>query len=319
MCNPSFRACAKALSSTWNFEMPPNATDRSPTPLFSVLITVYNDWDTLPGCLRAIGEQVDPPSFEVVVIDDGSKEAAPESVRAWQDSYALNIIREPHAGIPAGRNRGVRESKGEILLFTDADCRLDSNCLSELAQAIAQSPQHSCFQLHLAGDCSTLLGRAEELRVIALQDQTLLPDGRIRLLNTAGFAIRRSHPSIQEGPFDPTALRGEDTLLQASLMQNGELPLFVPAAKVRHSVSLSPVECLRKDLRSGWLDAITFKAISAKGVRIRMSNRDRIRMLYSTWKMAGQHSLGRTAWAVLITRQLVERSVTLLYHCLPGK
>jgi glycosyltransferase involved in cell wall biosynthesis len=299
--------------------MPANATNPDPAPLFSVLITVYNDWDTLVGCLRAIGEQVDPPSFEVIVVDDGSKEPAPDSVREWQNSYALTIIREPHAGIPAGRNRGVRESKGEILLFTDADCRLDSNCLSELARAIAQSPQHSCFQLHLAGDCSTLLGRAEELRVIALQDQTLLPDGRIRLLNTAGFAIRRSHPSVQEGPFDSDALRGEDTLLLANLMQNGELPLFVPTATVRHSVSLSPLECLRKDLRSGWLEAITFKSVSAKGVRIRMSNGDRLRMLYSTWKTAGQRSLGRTAWAVLITRQLVERTLTVLYQCLPGK
>ncbi len=299
--------------------MPSSAYNPAQTPLFSVLITVYNDWGTLEKCLQAIGDQVDPPSFEVVVVDDGSTDEAPESVRAWQNNYPLRIIREAHAGIPAARNRGVAESTGEILLFTDADCRFEANSFSELTRGIAQSSSHNCFQLHLAGDCSTLLGRAEELRVIALQDQTLQADGRVRFLNTSGFAIRRSHPIIQNGPFDPTALRGEDTLLLANLMQNGELPLFVPTATVRHSVSLSPVECLRKDLRSGWLEAITFKAVSAKGVRIRMSNGDRLRMLYSTWKTAGQRSLGRTAWAVLITRQLVERTITVLYQCLPGK
>lgn len=287
--------------------------------LLSVLITVYNDWDRLEECLRAISEQVDPPAFEVIVVDDGSKKPAPEPVRTWQNSFPLTIIREAHAGIPVARNRGVEESKGEILLFTDADCRFEANCLSELARTISQSPQHSCFQLHLAGDCSTLLGRAEELRVIALQDQTLQPDGRIRLLNTAGFAIRRSHPSIQKGPFDPTAIRGEDTLLLATLIQGGELPFFVPTATVRHSVSLSPAECLWKDLRSGWVEGTAFKAISAKGVRVRMRNRDRVRMLCSTWKTARERSLGPAAWAVLITRQLVERSVTVLYHCLQGK
>lgn len=295
----------------------PKNLDQS--PLFSVLITVYNDWDALAECLGAIGGQVDPPSFEVVIVDDGSKEPAPESIRKWENIFPLTIVREAHAGIPVARNRGVAESKGEILLFTDADCRFEANCLSELARTIARSPQHRCFQLHLAGDCSTLLGRAEELRVIALQDQTLQPDGRIRLLNTSGFAIRRSHPIIQNGPFDPTALRGEDTLLLASLMQDGELPLSVPTATVRHSVSLSIIECICKDLRSGWMEGITYKAISAKGVRVRMANKDRLRMLYSTWKTSRQSSIGHGAWAVLVGRQLTERTMTVLYQCVPGR
>ena len=299
--------------------MPANATNPAPTPLFSVLITVYNDWDTLVGCLRAMGEQVDPPSFEVIVVDDGSKESAPDSVRKWQNSYALTIIREPHAGIPAARNRGVAQSKGEILLFTDADCRFESDCLSSLAKVIAASPQHSCFQLHLGGDCSTLLGRAEELRLIALQNQTLQPDGRIRLLNTAGFAIRRLHTCLQQGPFDLTALRGEDTLLLSTLMQHGELPFFVANAKVRHSISLSIAECFRKDLRSGWLQRGTFRAIAGKGIRIRMRNKDRVRMLHSTWETARQPSIGRAAWMVLVSRQLLERAVTVLCEFWPGK
>ena len=102
-------------------------------------------------------------------------------------------------------------------------------------------------------------------------------------------------------------------------MQKGELPLFVPSAKVQHSVSLSLVQSFRKDLRSGWVEGRTFQAISAKGVRIRMRNRDRVRMLFSTWKMSRQHSIGRAAWLVLISRQLVERTVTVLYQCLPSK
>ena len=294
-----------------------NGTNSAQIPLFSILITVYDDWEVLSECLRAIGEQVDPPPFEVIVVDDGSKEPAPESVEVWQNRYQLTIIREAHLGIPAARNRGVVESRGEVLLFTDADCRFEVNSLAQLSATIARSPYHSCFQLHLTGDCSTLLGRAEELRLIALQDQTLEPDGRIRLLNTAGFAIRRSHKSIQNGPFDPTALRGEDTLLLANLMHHGELPLFVPSATVRHSISLSVLECFRKDLRSGRLQARTFREIAAKGVRVRMRNMDRARMLYSTWKTSRQHSIGHTAWIVLVTRQLIERAVSVVCEFWP--
>ncbi len=298
--------------------MTANTSNSAQTPLISVIVTVYNGWELLEGCLRSIEAQSTPPRFEVIVIDDGSKITAPDSVRHYHDCLALSIVPKPHAGIAAARNEGVLESKGEILLFTDADCRLNADCLSNLAKAIAASPEHNCFQLHLTGDSSTLLGRAEKLRLIALQEQTLQRDGRIRLLNTSGFAIRRSHPSIQSGPFDPSAVRGEDTLLLASLMQKGELPLFVSSATVQHSVSLSLAESFRKDLRSGWIEGRTFRAISAKGVRIRMTNRDRVRMLFSTWKMSRQHSIGRAAWFVLISRQLIERTVTVFHHCLPG-
>jgi len=299
--------------------MLPNTTNPAPTPLLSVLITVYDDWDTLAECLRAIGGQVGPPSFEVIVVDDGSKEPAPQSVHMWRHSYPLKIIREAHSGIPRARNRGVQESQGELLLFTDADCRFERDCLSKLAETIAASPQHDCFQLHLTGDSSTLLGRAEILRLIAIQEQTIQPDGRIRFLNTSGFAIRSSHKIIKTGPFDITVIRGEDTLLLATLIQQGELPLFVKDATVRHSVSLSILECLQKDLRSGWLEGITFRAIAEKGVRVRMTNRDRIRMLYSTWKTSGERTIGHLAWLVLMSRQLLERSVTVLYQCLPGR
>lgn len=285
----------------------------------SIVIAVHDDWEPLQGCLRSLAEQIDGPDFEVIVVDDGSRDPAPESIRQWSRSYPLSIVRQPNAGIASARNRGVLESKGQILVFTDADCRFERNCLSQLAETIVAAPEHDCFQLHLTGDSSTLLGRAEVLRLIAIQEQTLQPDGRIRFLNTSGFAIRRSHKSVKTGPFDTVAIRGEDTLLLATLMQQGELPLFVRNATARHSVSLSILECLRKDLRSGWLEGMTFKAIAEKGVRVRMTNKDRIRMLYSTWKTSREPTIGRLAWLVLISRQLLERSVTVLYQCLPSR
>src|ERR1700733_4050361 len=203
-----------------------------PTPIFSIIIAAYNGWEPLEGCLRSVSEQTYCPPFEVVVVDDGSEQKAPESIHEWNKSYPLMVVRQAHSGIPTARNRGAQESRGHILVFTDADCRLEPHCLARLAEIISASSQHDCFQLHLTGDSSTLIGRAEQLRLIAIQDQTLQPDGRIRFLNTSGFAIRRIHRSIHVGPFDTTVLRGEDTLLLASLMQNGELPLFVTKAKV---------------------------------------------------------------------------------------
>lgn len=114
-----------------------------------------------------------------------------------------------------------------------------------------------------------------------LRNDTSTAEG-IQHPNTSRFAIRRTHTSIPNGPFDPTALRGEATLLLARLMQDGELPLFVSNETVRQPVSLSLLKSLSKDLCSGGKEGGTFKTLDKLGVRIRMSNQDRARMLWST-------------------------------------
>ena len=202
-----------------------------------------------------------------------------------------------------------------VLIFTDADCRLQPDCLSALMAAITTSPQQKCFQLHVTGDCSNLLGRAEELRLIAIQDGLRQVDGCIRYLNTSGFAIRRAHSMVNGGLFNPTAIRGEDTLLLANLIQRGELPTFVSDAIVQHSISLSFAECLRKDLQSAWLEGRTYQIIAEKRVRVRMGLRQRLGMLWYTWQRSVSPLIGRNAWFVLVARQSLQRSVSLLYRC----
>jgi hypothetical protein len=144
----------------------------------------------------------------------------------------------------------------------------------------------------------------------------LQPDGRIRYLNTAGFAIRRTRVDIEAGLFDPVALRAEDTLLLANLMERGELPFFVANATVQHSIPLSLMGCVLKDLRSAYLEGRTYDIIAAKGVKIRLSHRERLRILASMWKIAGQDSIGRSAWFVLVARQTLQRIVSFGYECL---
>jgi glycosyltransferase involved in cell wall biosynthesis len=293
----------------------PNHASRPATPQFSVIIAVFNDWGPLEGCLQSLDQQTGDPEVEVIIVDDGSVQKAPESIREWKSRYSLTLIEQSHTGIAAARNRGLQNVRGSVLVFTDADCRLHPNCLSLLAGAIVNS-KHDYFQLHLTGDRSNVVGQAEELRLMAIQNRMLQPDGCIRYLNTAGFAVRRARVDIQVGLFDPNALRSEDTLLLVDLIRRGELPLFVADAVVRHAISMSVIECLQKDLRSAWLDAKTFAMIEASGVQIRMSHKDRVDMLFTTWKMARESSINWGAWCVLVARQSLQRMVTFSYRCL---
>lgn len=284
-------------------------------PRFSIIVAVYNDWVLLEGCLQSLKQEAAFPS-EVIVVDDGSREPAPEYIQRWSSCYPLTIVRQEHAGISVARNRGVQSAKGSVLLFVDADSRVQAGCLAALASAIEKFPGRSFFQLRLMGDCLGTVGRAEELRLQALQGHLLQPDGHIRYLNTAGFAIRRAALDSGKSLFEPNVLRGEDTLLLANLIQRGDLPWFVPQATVQHTIPISLIQCLRKDIRSAYLEGRTNGIIASKGIRIRMSNWERIKMLRSTWKTSGQGSIGRSAWLVLIARQSLQRTVSLLCRTL---
>ncbi len=288
-------------------------------PLVSIIIAVYNDWEPLNACLRSLAEQSNTPELQVIVIDDGSKGAAPEAVLAWSQSFELTVLRQPHRGIASARNRGVQISRGSVFLFVDADCRFQKDCLASLASAIINSPQHNCFQLQLSGDCTTLVGRVEQLRLLTLQKHMRQPDGRIRYLNTAGFAIRRARADIDHGVFDPMALRAEDTLLLVNLMQAGELPIFVTDAVIQHAIPLSLVGCFLKDVRSAYLEIATYEIIASKGVRIRVTHAERLEMLRSMWKSSAEETIGRSAWFVLTARQGLRWMVSLICRALPSK
>jgi len=296
--------------------MPDNTPTSSPTVQFSVIIAVYNDWAPLEGCLQSLDRQTSSSKFEVIIVDDGSEQTVPESIRGRKSFYPLILIEHPHSGIASARNRGIQDATGSVLVFTDADCRLQPNCMANLSIAILNSPKEDYFQFNLTGDRSTLVGQAEQLRLRAIQKKTLQPDGRIRYLNTAGFAIRRSRVDVENGLFNPVALRSEDTLLLVDLIQRGELPLFVDEAVVQHSISLPLLSCMRKDIVSAWLEARTFALIHATGVQVRMSHQERIGMLSSTWKTTSHDSIGRTAWFVLVIRQSIQRVITFGYRLL---
>jgi glycosyltransferase involved in cell wall biosynthesis len=305
-----------ALQAVVRRPMTESRQDPTATPLLSIVVPVYNDWKPLEQCLESLALQRDAPPFEVVVVDDGSAEAVPEYIHRSGLKYPLTVVRQAHAGIPAARNQGVRTAKGNVFLFVDADCRLDPDCLAALTSVIEQSPHHDCFQLRLVGNCSTLVGRAEHLRLLTFQEHMLQPDGCIRYLNTAGFSIRRERADIETGVFDPAAFRAEDTLLLAKLMQDGKLPLFVPAAIVEHAIPLSLMQCVRKDIQSVSLEGRAYGLIASKGVRIRITNRERLSLLRSMWRAAAEKSIGRSAWFVLAVRQSLQRVISFVYSCL---
>nr|HPQ38743.1 glycosyltransferase [bacterium] len=85
----------------------------------SIIIPAFNSAAVIGDCLTALNRQdVSRNRYEIIVVDDGSQDATAEIAQSLADE----VIRTDNRGPASARNTGARAARGDILLFTDADC-----------------------------------------------------------------------------------------------------------------------------------------------------------------------------------------------------
>jgi len=93
--------------------------------LISVLISIYDRPDALDAVLRGLSRQTDR-NFEVITSDDGSPPSTAAVVQSWKNRLGVPLahVWHEHRGFRAGeiRNRAIRESRGDYVVFLDGDC-----------------------------------------------------------------------------------------------------------------------------------------------------------------------------------------------------
>lgn len=98
----------------------------SEAPKVSVVVASYNGDRTLEACLRSL-QKLNYPNYEVILVDDGSTDRTPEICRNFP---TVRYIRhEINQGLSVARNTGIHAATGEIVAFTDSDCRADKDWL----------------------------------------------------------------------------------------------------------------------------------------------------------------------------------------------
>lgn len=91
--------------------------------LISFIIPLYNSATTIEKCLESIfALGMSPDDFEVIVIDDGSKDNGANVVRRFAATHPkVRLISQENRGASSARNRGLELAKGEYIWFADAD------------------------------------------------------------------------------------------------------------------------------------------------------------------------------------------------------
>ncbi|MEW5981250.1 MAG: glycosyltransferase [Acidobacteriota bacterium] len=98
----------------------------------SVQLCTFNRRELALQCVNALGRVHFPPdACEIVVVDDGSTDHTADALEAAQMPMALQVVRQPHRGLAAARNTGIRAARGEVVLFIDDDTISDANLLAE--------------------------------------------------------------------------------------------------------------------------------------------------------------------------------------------
>ena len=104
-------------------------------PKVSVVVATYNGGRTLNNCLESFG-RLNYADYEVILVDDGSTDATPQIAKAFP---SVRYLRQINQGLSAARNAGICAAAGEIVAFTDDDCRADEDWLYYLVNDLLRS------------------------------------------------------------------------------------------------------------------------------------------------------------------------------------
>jgi len=97
--------------------------------MISVIIPTFNEEENIAQCLVSLSHQTVPrSSYEIIVVDGGSKDATREIAKKYADSVFIQTSKK----VGGARNDGIMAAKGEIVATTDADCILPPSWLATI-------------------------------------------------------------------------------------------------------------------------------------------------------------------------------------------
>jgi GT2 family glycosyltransferase len=198
-------------------------------PRVSVVVCAYNAADTMNDCLRSL-ERLTYPNYEVVVVNDGSRDATEAIVRRYP---RVRLITTTNNGLSAARNVGISAATGGIIAYTDADVRVDPDWLTYLVQPFLHSDVVASGGPNVVPPDDPWVAQCVA-RAPGGPTHVLFDDRIAEHVPGCNMAFRRD-ALLAIGGFNPIYLRaGDDVDVCWRLQARGWRIGFAPAALVWH-------------------------------------------------------------------------------------
>ena len=116
---------------------PRELLDAPPRPALSLVFPVCDEERNLEALLESalsIGSRI-AADLELVIVDDGSRDRSAEIIDQWQNAdVRIRVVRHPaNRGYGAALRSGLKEARGELVFFSDADLQFE---LAEVAKLL---------------------------------------------------------------------------------------------------------------------------------------------------------------------------------------
>jgi len=221
----------------------------------SVVIPVYNGANIIEPCLRAISQQKFSKNYEIIVVDDGSNDETALLVKQFRN---VRLIMQPNSGPAAARNNGVKQAKGEIIVFMDADCVAKREFLQEIVKPFKNG--------NIAGVQGSYKTRQKEIiaRITQLEIEERYEKMKKRIyidhIGSYAAAYRRNI-FLGEAGFDTSFPKasGEDTEFSYRLSSKGHKLQFNPNAVVEHTHPSTLLQYLKVNFVRGFFRIGVYK------------------------------------------------------------
>ena len=189
--------------------------------LISVIIPVYNHAHTLKRSIESIFNQTYRP-LEVIVVNDGSTDNFAEVIKECLlltegdcigAGSVLSVISQTSSGAPAAKNRGLAQSKGEYVIFWDADTLARPQMLQKMFDALQKNPHASYAYSQFKFGWKTIKSNtfaADKLK-------------KINYIDTTSLIRRQDFPG-----FDESIKRFQDWDLWLTMLEQGKIGVFIP-------------------------------------------------------------------------------------------
>lgn len=202
----------------------------------TVVMSTYNRCEILPAAIESVlSQDASGLSYEIIIVDNNSTDSTRQIVESFIDRghHNLRYFFEARQGLSYGRNAGIANAKGAIVVFVDDDVRARSDWLRNIKRAFDQNPEVECIGGKILPKWKTDPPKwlnSDHWGPLALQDHGDVPllvnEERPLCLAGANFSFRRG--VFRDALFSPDFRRAQDMEFLVRFWRAGGLAMYVP-------------------------------------------------------------------------------------------